>query len=79
MKKRCNYSEEDDILYGYAVLLYDKDTIDCFDIEDLILTAKKFKREDFYWVITWSCWVITWSWLTRRIIYEKLVKLTIDI
>lgn len=72
MKKRCNYSEEDDILYGYAVLLYDKDTIDCFDIEDLILTAKKFKREDFYWVITWS-------WLTRRIIYEKLVKLTIDI
>lgn len=72
MKKRCNYSKEDDILYGYAVLLYDKDTIDCFDIEDLILTAKKFKREDFYWVITWS-------WLTRRIIYEKLVKLTIDI
>jgi len=48
LKKRCNYSEEDDILYGYAVLLYDKDTIDCFDIEDLILTAKKFKREDFY-------------------------------
>ena len=72
MKKRCNYSEEDDILYGYAVLLYDKDTIDCFDIEDLILTAKKFKREDFYWVIAWS-------WLTRRIIYEKLVKLKIDI
>lgn len=72
MKKRCNYSKEDDILYGYAVLLYNKDTIDCFDIEDLILTAKKFKREDFYWVITWS-------WLTRRIIYEKLVKLTIDI
>lgn len=72
MKKRCNYSKEDDILYGYAVLLYNKDTIDCFDIEDLILTAKKFKREDYYWVITWS-------WLTRRIIYEKLVKLTIDI
>ena len=41
-------SEEDDILYGYAVLLHDKDTIDFFNKEDLIPTGKKFKREDFY-------------------------------
>jgi hypothetical protein len=41
-------SEEDDILYGYAVLLHDKDTIDFFDKEDLVPTGKKFKREDFY-------------------------------
>ena len=41
-------SEEEDILYGYAVLLQDKNPIDCFDKEDLILTGKKFKREDFY-------------------------------
>lgn len=41
-------SEEDGIVSGYAVLLHNKDTIDCFDKEDVIPTGKQFKREDFY-------------------------------
>lgn len=41
-------SEEDGILYGYAVNLYNHEYSVYFDKEDLIPTGKRFKREDFY-------------------------------
>ncbi|WP_392562171.1 Imm31 family immunity protein [Orbus sturtevantii] len=41
-------SEEDGILYGYAVLIHGREEIDCFDAKDVKPTGKRFKREDFY-------------------------------
>ncbi|MDF7671071.1 Imm31 family immunity protein [Orbaceae bacterium ESL0721] len=42
-------SEEDGIIYGYAVRLYtDYENGYCFDADCLKPTGRQFKREDFY-------------------------------
>ncbi|GHT97751.1 hypothetical protein AGMMS49545_24160 [Betaproteobacteria bacterium] len=41
-------SEEDGVLYGYAVAINGKDAVVSFDKEDVVPTGVKFKREDFY-------------------------------
>jgi hypothetical protein len=41
-------SEEDGILYGYAVTIHGMETCVCFDKDEVVPTGVKFKREDFY-------------------------------
>ncbi|MDF7670066.1 Imm31 family immunity protein [Orbaceae bacterium ESL0721] len=41
-------SEEDGIITGYSVDLYDKENGYCFESDCLKPTGKQFKREDFY-------------------------------
>ncbi|MDF7671075.1 Imm31 family immunity protein [Orbaceae bacterium ESL0721] len=41
-------SEEDGIIYGYAVDLYDKKYGYSIDVDCLKPTGEQFKREDFY-------------------------------
>lgn len=41
-------SEEDGILYGYAVSLHGMDHCVCFDKEEVFPTGVKFSREDYY-------------------------------
>ncbi|OAT32491.1 hypothetical protein M976_00548 [Buttiauxella ferragutiae ATCC 51602] len=41
-------SEEDGVIYGYAVILHDKENTVYFEKDDLVPTGVVFKREDFY-------------------------------
>lgn len=41
-------SEEDGVVYGYAVLIHGADETVYFDMKDLTPTGKMFLREDFY-------------------------------
>lgn len=41
-------SEEDGILYGYSVKLYDEEYLLSFDKEEVVATGKQLKQEDFY-------------------------------
>jgi hypothetical protein len=41
-------SEEDGVIYGYAVAIHGMETSDYFDKDDLVPTGVRFKREDFY-------------------------------
>ncbi|EYU13155.1 MULTISPECIES: Imm31 family immunity protein [Photorhabdus] len=41
-------SEEDGIIYGYSVILHEKECTVYFEKDDLIPTGIRFKREDFY-------------------------------
>ncbi|WGM07902.1 Imm31 family immunity protein (plasmid) [Arsenophonus nasoniae] len=41
-------SEEDGIVYGYAVAIHGKENTVYFEKDDLIPTGIAFKREDFY-------------------------------
>jgi hypothetical protein len=41
-------SEEDQIVYGYAVLLHGMDQTTYFDKDDLIPTGVRYSRDDFY-------------------------------
>ena len=41
-------SEEDQVVYGYAVLIHGMDTLVSFDKEDLTPTGVRYSRDDFY-------------------------------
>jgi len=41
-------SEENEIIYGYSVILHGKETTVYFDKDDVEPTGLVFKREDFY-------------------------------
>lgn len=41
-------SEEDGILYGYSIKLYDKENLLSFDKNELIPTGKQLTQDDFY-------------------------------
>ncbi|WP_052953248.1 Imm31 family immunity protein [Leclercia sp. UBA5958] len=41
-------SEENEIIYGYSVILHGKETTVYFEKDDLEPTGIVFKREDFY-------------------------------
>lgn len=41
-------SEEDGILYGYAIKLYDYEYLLCFDKDEVKATGKQLEQDDFY-------------------------------
>jgi hypothetical protein len=41
-------SEEDGILYGYSIKLYDEEYLLSFDKDEVIPTGKQFTQDDFY-------------------------------
>lgn len=41
-------SEEDDIVYGYSVVLHGKENTVYFEKDDVFPTGVVFRREDFY-------------------------------
>ncbi|UAN22230.1 immunity protein 31 [Enterobacter sp. JBIWA003] len=41
-------SEEDGILYGYSIKLYDEEYLLSFDKDEVIPTGKQFAQDDFY-------------------------------
>lgn len=41
-------SEEDNVLYGYAVLIHGMDQTVYFDKDDLVPTGIQYSRDDFY-------------------------------
>lgn len=41
-------SEEDDILYGYSIKLYDEEYLLSFDKSEVLPTGKQLTHDDFY-------------------------------
>ncbi|PXW43882.1 immunity protein 31 of polymorphic toxin system [Erwinia sp. AG740] len=41
-------SEEDGVLYGYSIKLYDEEYILSFDKDEVIPTGKQLTQDDFY-------------------------------
>ena len=41
-------SEENGILYGYSIKLYDEEYLLSFDKDEVIATGKQFTQDDFY-------------------------------
>ena len=41
-------SEEDDVVYGYSVVIHGKDNVVYFEKDDISPTGVAFRREDFY-------------------------------
>lgn len=41
-------SEEDGVLYGYSVKLYDEEYLLSFDKDEVIATGKQLKQDDYY-------------------------------
>lgn len=41
-------SEEDDVVYGYTIVIHGKENTVYFEKDDVFPTGTVFKREDFY-------------------------------
>lgn len=41
-------SEEDGVLYGYSIKLYDEEYLLSFDKDEVVPTGKQLTQEDFY-------------------------------
>lgn len=41
-------SEEEDIIYGYAIQIPGREHLVCFKPDDIVPTGKKHNRNDFY-------------------------------